>query len=95
MNEETILSEIKKEIGDVKGDLRDVRVVLLGIPHTEDKGIVQNIRKLDESCDSIHKELRKMNGRVSWNTARIKAVLWVITIIAVLLGLTTAGLVPL
>ncbi len=93
MHEET--KEILNEIKEVRDDLRDMRVVLLGVPHTEDKGIVSDIKNLNKNCESINKELRQMNGRVSWNSARIKAVMWVIGVMAILLGLASGGVLPL
>ena len=93
MNEE--IKVVLDEISKVRDDVRDMKVVLLGIPQTEDKGIVSDIKNLNKSCESINKELRQMNGRVSWNTARIKAVMWVIGIMAILLGLASGGILPL
>ena len=93
MDEELRL--ILEAVGKVRDDVRDMRVVLLGVPQTEDKGIVSDIKNLNKSCESIYKELRQMNGRVSWNTARLKAVMWVIGIMAILLGLASGGTLPL
>ncbi len=57
------LKQISDDTVDIKIDVIEIKTVLLGVPNTEDGGLVREIRDMRENQDSLNKKHNKLSQK--------------------------------
>ena len=57
-------AEERQILSEIKEDVVEIKTVLLGVPDTEDTGVVGEIKNMRESHDCLSKKHNKLSQRV-------------------------------
>ncbi len=58
------MPELEEQLKQISDDVIEIKTVLLGVPNSEDTGLVGEIRDIRESHDCLSKKHYKLSQRV-------------------------------